>query len=142
MAELSRPMSSGSAQTSYRQKTMSSLFFRDCYLALGEGSAESRLFFPSTSKLCWLERDLLLGWCFNAVLATDKGLIMPAEAMSFLFCNGSCKQSTRNFPHTCETSTESNTVISRLASAVRNGTPVGLDRLRLLGELVGFLFPV
>ena len=39
--------------------------------------------------------------------------------MNFLFCSGSCKQSTRNFPHTCETSTASNTVISRLASAVR-----------------------
>ena len=42
--------------TSYRQKTMSSLF-----LPWGECSAESCLFSPNTSQLCWLERDLLLG---------------------------------------------------------------------------------
>ena len=51
----------------------------------------------------------LIERCFNAVLAIHEGLIMPAEAMSFLFCSGSCQQSTRNFLHTCETSTGSNT---------------------------------
>ena len=55
----------------------------------------------------------LIERCFNAILATHKGLIMPAEAMSFLFCSGSCKQFTRTFPHTCETSTGSNKVIYR-----------------------------
>ena len=46
----------------------------------------------------------------------------PAETMSLLFCGGSCKQFTRDFPHTGKTSTGSNRVISRLASAVCNGT--------------------
>ena len=122
----------------YRQKTMSSLFLSDCYPALGGRLCGKSSLFPKHKRTLLVGKGptfrlyagALIERCFNAVLATHKGLIMPAEAMSFLFCSGSCKQSTRNFPHTCETSTGSNTVISRLASAVRNGTPVDLDRLR------------
>ena len=37
-------------------------------LPWGEGSAESRLFFPNTSELCWLERDLLLGYMLTGLM--------------------------------------------------------------------------
>ena len=107
---------------------MSSLFLSDCYPALGGSLCGKSSLFPKHKRTLLVGKGptlrlyagALIERCFNAVLATHKGLIMPAEAMSFLFCSGSCKQSTRNFPHTCETSTGSNTVISRLASAVRN----------------------
>ena len=121
---------------------MSSLFFEVLLPCLGGNALRTVVSFSQTQAnsvgwkgtyflvVCWGSHRKVL--CCNAVLATHKGFIMPAEAMrsmSFLFCSGSSKQFARNFPHTCETSTGSNAVSSRLA-AVCNGTPVDLDRLR------------
>ena len=84
--------------------------FSHCYDALKRRLCGKSSLFPKHKRTLLVGKGptfrlyagALIERCFNAVLATQKGLMMPAEAMSFLFCGGSCKrqvqEATQSFP--------------------------------------------